>query len=163
MEWGLRCIMMNATVFTTLGRHNATNDPALTPLPSENTHSHTTGQVAFTSPANAAPYLYSVPPDLACFATLLKRFGVRQSFGPSDFCHALRRLAVETGAADSDFVSPAAAAAAASAEADEAKSAGGGMVSSLMALASTGVCLFVFACVCWWGLWGEGGVVGGML
>ncbi|CAN0549229.1 unnamed protein product, partial [Ectocarpus sp. 12 AP-2014] len=57
-------------------------------------------QVAFTSPANAAPYLYAVPPDLACFATLLKRFGVRPSFGPSDFCHALRRLAVETGAAE---------------------------------------------------------------
>ena len=57
-------------------------------------------QVAFTSPANAAPYLYAVPPDLACFATLLKRFGVRPSFGPSDFCHALRRLAVESGAAE---------------------------------------------------------------
>ncbi|CAN0511661.1 unnamed protein product, partial [Discosporangium mesarthrocarpum] len=56
-------------------------------------------QVAFTSPANAAPYLYAVPPDLACFATLLRRFGVRSSFGPSDFCAALWRLALETGAA----------------------------------------------------------------
>jgi hypothetical protein len=34
---------------------------------------------------NAAPYLYTVPPDLACFAPLLKSFGVRDSFGSSDF------------------------------------------------------------------------------
>lgn len=88
--------------------------------------------MAFTSPANAAPYLYAVPPDLACFATLLKRFGVRPSFGPSDFCHALRRLAVETGAAE-PAVAPVAAAVG-----DSRRSGGGGgggMVESLVALA----------------------------
>lgn len=97
--------------------------------------------MAFTSPANAAPYLYAVPPDLACFATLLKRFGVRPSFGPSDFCHALRRLAVETGAAE-PAVSPvvaAATAAAAAASAVQNRRSGsggaGGMVGSLAALA----------------------------
>ena len=37
----------------------------------------TADQVAFHSPANAAPYLYSVPPDLACFNSLLRTFGVR--------------------------------------------------------------------------------------
>lgn len=42
-------------------------------------------QVAFKSQINAAPYLYSVPPDLACFSPLLKSMGVRQSFGCSDF------------------------------------------------------------------------------
>ena len=89
-------------------------------------------QVAFTSPANAAPYLYAVPPDLACFATLLKRFGVRPSFGPSDFCHALRRLAVETGAAE-PAVAPVAAGAVV--ESRRGSGGGGGMVESLVALA----------------------------
>lgn len=82
-------------------------------------------QVAFTSPANAAPYLYAVPPDLACFDTLLRRFGVRPSFGPSDFCHALRRLAVETGAAEPGTV-------------PVQTSEGGGMVASLLAMAGSG-------------------------
>ncbi|CAN0259506.1 unnamed protein product, partial [Ectocarpus sp. 4 AP-2014] len=86
-------------------------------------------QVAFTSPANAAPYLYAVPPDLACFATLLKRFGVRPSFGPSDFCHALRRLAVETGAAE-PLVTTAPPAAGAAAGRDQ----GSGVVGGLAAL-----------------------------
>lgn len=89
--------------------------------------------MAFTSPANAAPYLYAVPPDLACFATLLKRFGVRPSFGPSDFCHALRRLAVETGAAE-----PAVASVAATSINESRRGGGGGgggMVESLVALA----------------------------
>lgn len=97
-------------------------------------------QVAFTSPANAAPYLYSVPPDLACFATLLKQLGVRPSFGPSDFCHALRRLAVETGAAKADVISPAAVAEGRGAAAAEG---GSGMVQSFFGRAGTGapVCL----------------------
>lgn len=88
------------------------------------------------SPANAAPYLYAVPPDLACFATLLKRFGVRPSFGPSDFCHALRRLAVETGAAE-PAVAPVATAAVAAAVENrrDTGGGGGGMVESLVALA----------------------------
>jgi hypothetical protein len=34
---------------------------------------------------NATPYLYNVPADLACFAPLLKAFGVRDAFGCSDF------------------------------------------------------------------------------
>ena len=42
-------------------------------------------QVAFKSQVNATPYLYSVPPDLACFSPLLKTMGVRQSFGSGDF------------------------------------------------------------------------------
>jgi len=42
-------------------------------------------QVAFRSQVNATPYLYSVPPDLACFSPLLKTMGVRQAFGSSDF------------------------------------------------------------------------------
>ena len=33
--------------------------------------------IAFASPANAAPYLYAVPPDLACFGNLLTAVGVR--------------------------------------------------------------------------------------
>lgn len=96
--------------------------------------------MAFTSPANAAPYLYAVPPDLACFATLLRRFGVRPSFGPSDFCHALRRLAIETGAVQS-VVTPALAVAAAVEEGNggQARKGGGGMVGSLVALAGYGL------------------------
>lgn len=74
-----------------------------------------------------------MPPDLACFATLLRRFGVRPSFGPSDFCHALRRLAVETGAAQ-----PVTSPAAASSALVERKSAAGGVVGSLAALAGYG-------------------------
>ncbi|CAM9133150.1 unnamed protein product, partial [Laminaria digitata] len=94
--------------------------------------------VAFMSPANAAPYLYAVPPDLACFATLLRRFGVRSSFGPSDFCHALRRLAVETGAAD-PAVSPASAVAADNnLTGSQVTKGGGGTVKSLVALAGYG-------------------------
>jgi len=56
-------------------------------------------QVAFSTPANAAPYLYAVPNSLACFSNLLKHFNVRPSFGSSDFAAVLRRMAVETGAA----------------------------------------------------------------
>lgn len=87
------------------------------------------------SPANAAPYLYAVPPDLACFATLLRRFGVRSSFGPSDFCHALRRLAVETGAADPAVPPASAAVAGNNLSGNQAAKGGGGMVESLVALA----------------------------
>lgn len=47
---------------------------------------------------NATPYLYSVPPDLACFAPLLKSLGVRESFGASDFVQVLQTMAIETGA-----------------------------------------------------------------
>jgi len=55
--------------------------------------------VAFSTPANADPYLYAVPNSLACFSNLLKHFNVRPSFGSSDFAAVLRRMAVETGAA----------------------------------------------------------------
>ena len=41
--------------------------------------------VAFSSPINATPYLYTVPPDLACFRNLLSIFGVRRSFQSSDY------------------------------------------------------------------------------
>jgi len=47
---------------------------------------------AFSSPINATPFLYSVPPDLACFRSLLGNFGVRQSFGSSDFQSVLERI-----------------------------------------------------------------------
>jgi len=47
---------------------------------------------AFSSPINASPYLYTVPPDLACFSNLLKTFGVRQKFTSSDFCQVLKRI-----------------------------------------------------------------------
>ena len=47
--------------------------------------------IAFASPANAAPYLYAVPPDLACFGNLLTAVGVRARFGPSDYCQARAR------------------------------------------------------------------------
>ena len=57
----------------------------------------TADQVAFKSPANATPYLYSVPPDLACFGNLLRSFGVRSQFGTSDYCQVLRTMAAETG------------------------------------------------------------------
>jgi len=53
-------------------------------------------QVAFRCPANAAPYLYAVPPDLACFSQLLKNFGIRKEFGPSDFAGVLKTMAMET-------------------------------------------------------------------
>ena len=47
---------------------------------------------AFSSPINASPYLFTVPPDLACFSNLLKSFGVRQKFGTTDFCEVLKRI-----------------------------------------------------------------------
>jgi hypothetical protein len=47
-------------------------------------------QVAFACPANAAPYLYAVPPDLACFSKLLQRFGVRPAFTSGDFVQVTR-------------------------------------------------------------------------
>mmetsp|Transcript_18718 Transcript_18718/g.38290 ORF Transcript_18718/g.38290 Transcript_18718/m.38290 type:complete len:3824 (+) Transcript_18718:165-11636(+) len=52
---------------------------------------------AFSSSINASPYLFTVPPDLACFSTLLKNFGVRDKFGTSDFCQVLRRVHLEQG------------------------------------------------------------------
>ena len=57
----------------------------------------TADQVAFSAPANAAPYLYTIPPDLACFSTLLRNFGVRKTFGTSDWVQVLRIMATETG------------------------------------------------------------------
>ena len=33
-----------------------------------------------------------VPVDLRCYKTLLKNLGVREAFGPSDFCHVLHRM-----------------------------------------------------------------------
>merc|ERR1712232_332851 len=46
--------------------------------------------VAFSSSINASPYLYTIPPDLACFKNLLSIFGVRKTFGSSDFCEVLQ-------------------------------------------------------------------------
>eukprot|EP00624_Nannochloropsis_granulata_P006097 evm.model.NODE_4411_length_24991_cov_22.225641.5 len=68
-----------------------------------------TEQVAFASQVNATPYLYTVPPDLACFAPLLKTLGVRASFGPSDFVQVLHNMAMETGAKGSSSSSKTAA------------------------------------------------------
>ncbi|KAG5176706.1 hypothetical protein JKP88DRAFT_265343 [Tribonema minus] len=74
-------------------------------------------RVAFSAPANAAPYLYSVPSDFACFGVLLRELGVREAFGPGDFCFVLRTMAIETHAlieepervADAPHLAPAAA------------------------------------------------------
>lgn len=38
-----------------------------------------------------------MPPDLACFGSLLRLFGVRAAFGTSDWVSVLRILASETG------------------------------------------------------------------
>jgi sacsin len=51
--------------------------------------------VAFSSSINATPYLFTVPPDLACFKSLLTFFNVRNTFGSSDFCLVLNRMAEE--------------------------------------------------------------------
>ncbi len=51
--------------------------------------------VAFISSINATPYLFTVPPDLACFKNLLQFFNVRDKFGSSDFCLVLTRMAEE--------------------------------------------------------------------
>jgi sacsin len=55
-------------------------------------------QVAFTSPVNAAPYLYTVPTDLAVFSNLLEAFGVRRNLSASDFRQVLLSMASETRA-----------------------------------------------------------------
>ena len=55
--------------------------------------------VAFTSSINAPPYLYTVPPDIASFKNLLSIFGVRHTFGSSDFCQVLQRMSKEDGKA----------------------------------------------------------------
>ena len=52
-------------------------------------------RAAFTCPPHAAPYLHAVPGDLASFGPLLRRFGVRSAFGPSDFIGVLGRLGAE--------------------------------------------------------------------
>jgi hypothetical protein len=52
-------------------------------------------QVAFRAPSNAAPYLYAVPPHLLGAATMLSAFGVRESFGPSDYVDVLRTMATQ--------------------------------------------------------------------
>lgn len=57
--------------------------------------------VAFTSSFNAHPYLYTVPPDILCFKNLLSIFNVRDTFGTSDYCLVLRRMA-ETKASKLD-------------------------------------------------------------
>ncbi len=56
--------------------------------------------VAFTSSINATPYLFTVPPDLACFKNLLTHFSVRSTFGSSDFCLVLTRMAEEQKSKD---------------------------------------------------------------
>uniref|UniRef100_A0A7S2UD61 U-box domain-containing protein n=1 Tax=Attheya septentrionalis TaxID=420275 RepID=A0A7S2UD61_9STRA len=57
---------------------------------------------AFTSSINAVPYLFTVPPDLAVYRSLLKTFGVRDSFGSSDFCDVLQVMANEQNDDDKD-------------------------------------------------------------
>lgn len=51
--------------------------------------------VAFKSSFNAYPYLYTVPPDISCFKNLLSIFKIRDTFGTSDYCLVLRRMAEE--------------------------------------------------------------------
>ncbi|KAJ8612133.1 hypothetical protein CTAYLR_002440, partial [Chrysophaeum taylorii] len=53
----------------------------------------TADRVAFRgAPADCAPYLHAVPADLVGFGGLLRAFGVREAFGPSDFAALLRAL-----------------------------------------------------------------------
>ncbi len=52
--------------------------------------------VAYTSSINAHPYLFTVPPDLGCYRTLLSAFNIRDTFGSSDYCLVLNRMAKET-------------------------------------------------------------------
>lgn len=49
--------------------------------------------IAYSSSINAQPYLFTVPPDLACFRNLLSTFNIRQTFGSSDYCMVLSRMA----------------------------------------------------------------------
>ena len=56
------------------------------------------------SPADPAPYLYSVPSDLVCFAALLRALGVRDSFSAEDFCLVLKRMAASTGVLIGEYV-----------------------------------------------------------
>lgn len=52
--------------------------------------------IAYTSSINATPYLHTVPPDLACYRNLLSAFSIRNTFGSSDYCLVLTRMAQET-------------------------------------------------------------------
>jgi len=52
--------------------------------------------IAYSSSINAHPYLFTVPPDLACFRNLLSAFSIRDTFGSSDYCLVLHRMAEET-------------------------------------------------------------------
>lgn len=52
--------------------------------------------IAYTSSINAQPYLFTVPPDLACFRNLLSAFNIRTTFGSSDYCMVLIRMAKDT-------------------------------------------------------------------
>ncbi len=54
-------------------------------------------RVAFSSPINAAPYLYLVPQDLAVFRNLLSVFDVRMTFGALDYVEVLQQMAEESG------------------------------------------------------------------
>ena len=51
--------------------------------------------IAYTSSINATPYLFTVPSDLACFRNLLANFSIRNTFGSSDYCLVLARMAQE--------------------------------------------------------------------
>lgn len=51
--------------------------------------------IAYTSSINATPYLHTVPPDLACYRNLLSSFSIRNTFGSSDYCLVLTRMAQE--------------------------------------------------------------------
>uniref|UniRef100_A0A7S3QAL4 Uncharacterized protein n=1 Tax=Chaetoceros debilis TaxID=122233 RepID=A0A7S3QAL4_9STRA len=52
--------------------------------------------VAYSSSINAHPYLFTVPPDLACYRNLLSAFNIRDTFGSSDYCLVLNRMAKDT-------------------------------------------------------------------
>ena len=52
--------------------------------------------IAYSSSINAQPYLFTVPPDLACFRNLLSAFSIRHTFGSSDYCMVLSRMGQET-------------------------------------------------------------------
>jgi hypothetical protein len=50
-------------------------------------------QVAFESRVSAPPFLYVLPRELAFYRTLLVTYGVRETFGASDFVAVLAGMA----------------------------------------------------------------------
>lgn len=49
--------------------------------------------VAYKSSINAHPYIYTIPHELSCFKNLLSIFNIRETFGSSDYCRVLSRMA----------------------------------------------------------------------